>query len=155
MGEIVPTKLDCRSGVASLLDPAYIYRMAKQKPSITIDTYGIYRGWDKESKELPRIAEFTTRVPAVIGIEFGFVVHVEKAKNQKLFYCIDHPGILDADGNRRDPFDGMVYVKTNNWHFYLGDTIWEPIDDKLGPWRMWLKMDGRMVAEKTFDVFAE
>ena len=38
MGEIVPTKLDCRSGVASLLDPAYIYRMAKQKPSITIDT---------------------------------------------------------------------------------------------------------------------
>ncbi|MFK7819913.1 MAG: DUF3859 domain-containing protein [Planctomycetaceae bacterium] len=129
--------------------------MAKPKPTIQIDSYGIYRNWDSESKELPRVSEFTTRVPAIVGIEFGFVVHIAKAKNQKLFYCIDHPGILDADGNRRAPFDGMVYVKTNDWQFYLGDTIWEPIQDKLGPWHMWLKMGDEVVAEKTFELFEE
>ena len=129
--------------------------MAKHKPTIRIDSYGIYRDWNSESKELPRVSEFTTDVPAIVGIEFGFVVHITKAKNQKLFYCIDHPGILDAEGKRRPPLDGTVYVKTNDWHFYLGDTIWEPIHDKVGPWHMWLKMGDKVVAEKTFDLFEQ
>ncbi len=129
--------------------------MAKPRPEIEIDTYGIYRDWDADSKELPRIAEFTTRVPAVVGIEFGFVVKIKRAKNSKLTYCIDHPGILDDAGVVRAPFDGTVYVKTNDWSFYLGDTIWEPIDDKLGNWHMWLKLGDKTIAEKTFELFRE
>jgi Domain of unknown function (DUF3859) len=46
-------------------------------------------------------------------------------------------------------------IRPNDWDFYLGDTIWEPISDKLGPWRMSLKMNGIKVAEKTFELFAE
>ena len=129
-------------------------RMAKRKPEVRMRTYGIYTKWDSESKELPRISEVTTRVPAKIDIEFGFVVHVKGGKNQELYYCIDHPGILDSEGRRRELFDGTVYVKTNEWDFYLGDTIWEPIDDKLGHWNMWLELDGTVVAEKTFELFA-
>ena len=117
-------------------------------------TYGIYTKWDSESKDLPQIRKVTTQVPAEINIEFGFVVHVKGAKNQELDYCIDHPGILDAAGRKRDPFDGSVYVKSNEWDFYLGDTIWDPIDDKLGRWHMWIKLKGAIVAEKTFEVFA-
>ena len=117
-------------------------------------TYGIYTKWDSESKDLPQIRKVTTQVPAEINIEFGFVVHVKGAKNQELDYCIDHPGILDATGRKRDPFDGSVYVKSNEWDFYLGDTIWDPIDDKLGRWHMWIKLKGTIVAEKTFEVFA-
>ena len=126
--------------------------MAKRKPEFRIRTFGIYTTWDKESKDLPKITEIATIVPATIDIEFGFIVNIKWAKNQQLRYCIDHPGILDADGNRRPPFDGFVFVKTNDWDFYLGDTIWEPITDKLGDWRMTVELDGRVVAEKTFEV---
>ena len=129
--------------------------MPKRKPEIRIRSYGIYDRWDSDSKELPRIAEFTTRVPAKIDIEFGFVVNIKGAKNQELDYCIDHPGILDADGKRRAPFDGTVYVRSNDWDFYLGDTIWEPIADKLGSWRMTLELEGKVIADKTFEVFSQ
>jgi len=127
--------------------------MGTRKFEIKMRSYGIYQKWDADAKELPRIVKFTTEIPAEIDIEFGFIVNIKRAKNKELYYCIDHPGILDAEGNRRDPFDGTVYVKTNDWQFYLGDTIWLPIDDKLGDWRMWIELDGDVVAEKTFEVF--
>ena len=129
-----------------------VAEMAKRKAEVKMRSFGIYSKWDAESKDLPRFTRATTRVEAKIGVEFGFVVDVKNDKNQQLHYCIDHPGILDADGNRRPPFDGTVYVKTNDWKFYLGDTIWEPIDDKLGDWRLTLEMDGNVVAEKTFQL---
>ena len=124
--------------------------MVKRKPEIRMRTYGIYTKWDSESKELPKIREITTRVPAELHIEFGFIIQVKGAKNQELYYCINHPGILDSEGRRREPFDGTVYVKSNEWDFYLGDTIWEPIQDKIGNWHMWLELNGAKVAEKTF-----
>ena len=127
--------------------------MAKRRVDIRLESYGIYRQWDASSKELPRIAEFTTRVPATVDIEFGLITRIKGAKNQRLRYCIDHPGILDADGKTRPPFDGTVFVRSNDWQFYLGDTIWEPVDDKVGTWKMTLEMEGRVVAEKAFDVY--
>lgn len=117
-------------------------------------SYGVYQQWDAESKELPRVVEFTTDIEAKIDVEFGFIVNIKGAKNKKLDYCIDHPGILDANGKPRPPFDGTVYVKSNDWQFYLGDTIWKPIEDKLGEWNMWLELDGKVVAEKTFHLFS-
>ncbi|QDT05268.1 hypothetical protein K227x_36680 [Rubripirellula lacrimiformis] len=113
-------------------------------------TFGIYSHWDAESKELPRFRQSTTRVRADVGVEFGFVVNVKHCKNQPLTYCIDHPGIKDENGQRRLPFDGVVYIKTNDWNFYLGDTVWEPVADKLGDWCLTLHLDGAIVAEKTF-----
>ena len=83
------------------------------------------------------------------------MVNVKRCKNQQLRYCIDHPGILDAEGVRRPPFDGIVYVKTNDWDFYLGDTIWDPISDKLGSWRMTLELAGKVIAEKTFELYLD
>lgn len=115
-------------------------------------TYGIHTQWQSDSKELPRLVEATTEIPAIVDIEFGFVVKILGAKNRQIDFCIDHPGIRDADGRRRAPFDGSVFVKQNEWDFYLGDTIWEPIDDKLGDWRMWIEIDGKTLAEKTFRV---
>jgi hypothetical protein len=128
--------------------------MAKRKPEIRVRTYGIYTPWDSHAKVLPRIREVTTRVLADIDVEFGLIVNIKRAKNRKLDYCIDHPGILDANGTVRPPFEGTVYVKTNDWDFYLGDTIWEPISDKLGAWRMKLRMDDEFVVEKTFELYA-
>ena len=115
-------------------------------------TFGIYTQWESDSKQLPKIQEITTRVPAIVDIEFGFVVNIIGAKNRELDFCIDHPGIHDATGKVRAPFTGTVYIKTNDWDFYLGDTIWLPIKDKLGDWRMTLEMDGNLIADKTFKV---
>jgi len=127
--------------------------MPKRKPEIRIRSYGIYSNWDAKTKTLPKIEEFTTQVPATIDIEFGFIINIKWAKNSEIDYCIDHPGILDDKGKRRAPFDGSVYVKTNDWDFYLGDTIWNPIKDKLGPWRMSVEMEGKVIAEKTFEIY--
>ena len=127
--------------------------MAKRKPEIRLKSYGIYTKWDSDAKELPRIQEFTTRVEAIVDVEFGFVVNIKGAKNSELDFCIDHPGILDAEGNRRQPFDGTVFVRTNDWDFYLGDTIWEPIQDKLGKWKMTLELKGEIIAEKSFELW--
>ena len=129
--------------------------MAKRKPEVRIRTYGIYTKWDSESKDLPKVEEITTSVRAQIDVEFGFVVNIRGAKNQQLKYCIDHPDIPDAEGNPRPPFDGVVYVKTNDWDFYLGDTIWEPVHEKLGRWHMWVELGGQVVAEETFDLYNE
>ncbi len=125
------------------------------KIEVEMRTFGIYTQWDSDSKELPRFFECTTRIRADIDVEFGFVVNIKGCKNQQLRYCIDHPGILDADGVTRPPFDGIVYVKTNDWDFYLGDTIWEPVADKLGNWRMTLELDGKIIADKTFELYLE
>ena len=128
-------------------------RSGKQKsPEVHIKTWGIYSRWDRDSKELPQILERTTRVAAVVDVEFGMVVNIVGAKNMPLDFCIDYPGIRDDKGKVRLPFDGTVFVKTNDWDFYLGDTIWLPIEDKLGDWRMTLELDGQVIADKTFEL---
>jgi len=129
--------------------------MAKQKPLVRVRTFGIYSKWDSASKELPDFMKSTTRVPARIDVEFGLVVNITGGKNLPMRYCIDHPGIRDAQGNIRMPFEDVVHVKTNDWDFYLGDTIWDPIDDKIGAWRMSLELNGKIVADKTFELFDE
>ena len=129
--------------------------MVKKKAEVRLRTYGIHSKWESDAKELPRFIESTTTVPAVVDVEFGFIVNIKGAKNRELDFCIDHPGILDSDGNRREPFVGSAFVKTNDWNFYLGDTVWEPIGDKIGNWRMWIELDGKTVAEKTFRIIAE
>lgn len=129
--------------------------MAKAKPTFKIMTYGIYDKWDKQDKTLPKLQQYTLEVPAIIDIEFGFILQIEKAKGKKLSFCIEHPGIEDEQGKVRAPFTGDAYIKQNSWKFYLGDTIWAPLSDKLGEWRMSISVDGQEVASKTFTVMPE
>lgn len=128
--------------------------MAKKKPRFRLKTYGIYTQWDSESRELPRVLEVTTRIPGVIDVEFGFVANVKGGKNIPLQFCIAHPGIKDKDGAPRPPFAGQVFAKTNDWDFFLGDTIWAPVIDKLGNWRLTLSYEENVVIEKTFEIYS-
>ena len=129
--------------------------MAKLKPSVTLQSYGIYSTWDSSSKALPQIEQFTTDVIAEIDVEFGLIVNIKKAKGEKLHFCIYHPDIPNEEGDVLPPFEGVEYVKDNDWHFYLGDTLWEPIGNKLGPWRMTLTLNSKIIADKTFNVALE
>jgi hypothetical protein len=126
--------------------------MAKQKPIIKMQTYGIHSHWDAKSKALPKIKQFTTDIPAEIDIEFGFIINIKKARGSKIRYCIDHPGLVDEHGNLRAAFTGEVHVTNNDWDFYLGDTIWAPISGKCGPWKMSIELGNNVIAEKTFNV---
>lgn len=126
--------------------------MAKYKPVTKMQTYGIHSQWQSKSKHLPSIKKFTTDIPAEIDVEFGFIVNIKKARGAKLHFCIAHPGILDADGHVRAPFTGDVHVTNNDWHFYLGDTVWAPIADKCGDWRMTIALDNKILADKTFNI---
>lgn len=129
--------------------------MAKRSAIVEMTSYGIYSTWDSRSKELPKIQEFTTQVPAELDIEFGFIVNIKKAKGKKLSFCIAHPNITSKSGEPLDPFEGEEHINSNDWDFYLGDTIWAPMSDKVGPWRMTIELDGRVVADKTFHLYAK
>ena len=129
--------------------------MAKAKPITSIESYGIYSHWDAKEQDLPQITEFTTDVPAQLDIEFGFIVNIKKAKGQKIKFCVYHPGIPDEDGEIMPPFEGEEYVKTNDWQFYLGDTIWAPVDNKVGIWRMTIELNGHIIADKSFNLLKE
>nr|WP_086939801.1 DUF3859 domain-containing protein [Thaumasiovibrio occultus] len=128
--------------------------MAKSTLSIEIVSYGIYSTWDAKSKHLPKIQTFTTDIPATIDIEFGFTVNIKKARGKCLRYVINHPNICDKQGERMAPFTGDVHVKNNDFMFYLGDTIWAPEEDKTGTWHMCLELDGKVIAEKYFEVYS-
>ncbi|WP_394151416.1 DUF3859 domain-containing protein [Vibrio maritimus] len=133
--------------------------MAKRSPVIEMTSYGIYSTWDSGSKDLPKIQDFTTIVPADEQIEFGFIVNIKKAKGEKVRYCIYHPGVLSKKGQVLAPFDGEEHVGSNDWDFYLGDTIQllHPVDgleSNLGEWHMVIEMQGKVIAEKKFKVTA-
>ena len=57
--------------------------MAKPKITWKICNYGIYKNWDKSSKDLPDIQKHTETIPARIGIEFGYILNIKKAKGKK------------------------------------------------------------------------
>jgi hypothetical protein len=124
--------------------------MAKPKVHCKLTSYGIYDGWDRGSKSLPQITDFRREVPARIGIEFGYILNFKKAKGKLLSYCIEHPPFLDKHGEVAASFTGEEYVRSNDWNFYLGDTVWEPVEDKTGVWRLITELEGRTVADETF-----
>jgi len=134
--------------------------MAKRSPIVEIKSYGIYQDWDSKSKHLPKIQEFTTKVTAQEEIEFGFIVNIKKAKGAVIEYCIDHPGVKGKKGQVLEPFTGELHIGSNDWDFYLGDTIQllDPIDgydSNIGKWAMSIRLKGEVIASKTFEVFAK
>lgn len=124
--------------------------MAKSIIQHSITSFGIYDKWDNADKSLPKIKQFTINIPARIDIEFGFIINIKKGKGLKASFCIYHPDIPDKSGNVMPPFTGNIYIRNNDWHFYLGDTIWAPIHNKLGDWRMTIECENKVIADKTF-----
>jgi hypothetical protein len=129
--------------------------LSKLRAFFEISSYGIYENWDEKSKSLPKIKTFTTNIPTQLEIEFGFILKAKKSKGKRLDWTIFHPGVPDENGDTMPPFQGVVYVRNNDWEFYLGDTVWAPIHDKIGDWRMVIECDGKVIALKTFSLLVE
>lgn len=124
--------------------------MAKRRPIFRMYSYGEYAQWDHQSREIPKIVDFTTEIKAKIGTEFGYVLHIKNGKGEKVDFKIDHPPFNDDQGILRPPFVGEQFVRTNDFEFYLGDCIWEPLQDKLGKWELTTYYEGKVIANKTF-----
>ena len=126
--------------------------MAKRKPEVRMISYGLYTPFEKGSKELPHVLEFTETVPAREGVEFGYILEIRKARGATLRFTIEHPPFRDDDGQIVPPFDGEQIINANDYQFFLGDTLWPPVDDKTGKWTLITAVDGETVAEKTFRI---
>lgn len=123
--------------------------MAKKKSEVSMHSYGVYDGWERESKELPELVKITTEVEAALDVEFGYILRIRNARNSKIVFRIEHPPFKNSTGDIAPPFDGELYVKTNDFRFFLGDTIWAPVEDKRGEWRLTTWLDGEKIADKT------
>jgi len=128
-----------------------VFMSLKRIPA-EIRSYGIYNGWDRESKELPEIVKHTHDVPAEPGVEFGYTVRIRKARGKWLRFCIAHPGIPDEDGQVMPPFEGRERIKSNDYQFFLGDCIWEPTHNKVGRWQLSTWIEDELVADQKFMV---
>lgn len=127
--------------------------MAKKKTEVRLVSWGIYTQWDSKSRELPELIRMTRDIPCELDIEFGYLVNIKKAKNKKLHYCIYHPNIPGEDGKPIAPFAGEEYIKQNDWNFFIGDTIWAPVENKVGNWRITLTIDDELIADETFNLY--
>jgi len=121
----------------------------KPLPKVTVLSFGRYTKWDRDDPALPELVDLTDQVKAEVGVEFGMVVELVQARGRYLDYKIEHPPFTDSEGNMESAFEGTVQIKYNPYSFFLGDTIWEPVEDKKGPWTMSVYMEGTRLATKT------
>ena len=121
----------------------------RSKPEVEMHSYGVYEGWDRSSRELPVLVRITDGIEAQIGVEFGYILRIRHARNSKITFRIEHPPFANSSGRPAAPFTGELYVKSNDFRFFLGDTVWEPLEDKRGDWRLMTWLDDQLVADKT------
>ncbi|MEQ8472471.1 MAG: DUF3859 domain-containing protein [Marinoscillum sp.] len=120
---------------------------------IELLNYGLYSEWDRDNNNLPKFIELTDYIKAEIGVEFGMIVEIRKARGRYLDFEIDHPPLTDQDGNIELPFTGTFRVKHNPFRFFLGDTIWAPVEDKAGPWKLSILLDDQVLISKTINLY--
>ena len=127
--------------------------MARSKTTWKMLSYGVHSAWDKKSKELPKLKKFTWEIPARLDIEFGYVLNIKQARGKKLEFIIEHPDFIDEKtGEPAPPFTGELYVRSNDWDFFLGDTLWAPLETKIGTWCLVTKLDGEVIVQKRFTI---
>lgn len=126
--------------------------MARRKPEVVELSHGLYDRFDAAADALPRVEEFTLRVPAVAGQEFGYILRIRHARGMTLQFEIDHPRVPDAAGVVMAPFRGELFIDSSDHRFFLGDALWEPLADMVGPWTLTTTLGGKQVARRTFEV---
>jgi len=127
--------------------------MTKRKTEIEMVSWGRYTSWRSTMKELPQILEFTTDIPCNLDQEFGFTLVIKNGKGKIIDFCIEHPPFTNNLGKSEPSFTGKYHIKNNNYRFYLGDRIWEPIEDKRGLWVVTAMINKEVIAQKSFNLY--
>jgi len=127
-------------------------KKSKKKFEVVIESYGRYTQWRSGSRELPKIVEFTNVIRAYAGIEFGMILRIRKGKGVKLDYYVKHPVIRNGINIVENDFNGKHIIRSNDYQFFIGDCIDQPVEDKIGKWIISIYSEGILLAEKTFSV---
>ncbi len=128
--------------------------MARRRPVISEVSYGLYSRFEAGGKGLPGVVRFTTAVPAVVGQEFGLIVKIKQGRGLLIDWEIEHPRVPSAEGGVMAPFMGSEYVRTQDYDFFLGDALWEPLIHMVGEWKLTVNLDRKTAAQRTFEVLA-
>lgn len=123
-----------------------------KKTIVVLKSFGIYSKWDSDSKEIPQLIKYTDSIPAELEIEFGYILHIQKAKGELIEFIIDHPPFKNNNDKIAPPFEGQQYVQSNDYYFFLGDTLWAPLEDKVGKWRLRSYINKELIADKTLTI---
>lgn len=129
--------------------------MAKKKPIFKVESYGTYDQWNRNSSDIPKIIKIENHVALHPEVEFGLVLSIKGGKGSKLDFRVIHPKFNDSRGNPAPDFVGEHYVNGNDWTFFLGDTVWEPYEDKAGAWRFIITHDNKTIVDKTLHIINE
>ena len=124
--------------------------MAKKTLKTVMHSYGIYESWKGKEGGIPKVKKHTKEIPVELDSEFGYVLKITGGKGQRIDFLMEHPPFKDNKGNVAAPFRGQEYIKNNEFFFFLGDTFWEPIEDKRGIWRLITEIKGQRVADMSF-----
>jgi len=127
-------------------------RSNKPLPKVDIISYGRYSRWNDDSRTFPELEELTSEIVTGLDVEFGMVIEIQHGKGRYLEYTIHHPPFRDQSGNITPSFKGEYQIKANPYRFFLGDTIWEPVEDKRGIWEFIIKIDQKQVASKKLNL---
>ena len=127
--------------------------MPKKKIEISMHSFGLYTDWDSKGKGIPKPVGFTTEIPITPDVEFGYVLRIKNGRGEKITYQTEHPPFKDEAGKIMPPFTGEEHISENDYFLFLGDTVWEPIEEKAGKWKITAYHNGRTVAEKVFNLF--
>ncbi len=127
-------------------------RSNKPLPEVDIISYGQYTPWNREEKYLPELVKLTDTIEAELGIEFGMIVEIRQGKGRYLEYEIDHPPFRDEQGNIAPSFTGEYQVRSNPAWFFLGDTVWQPLEDKKGEWKLKIFIENKLMAQKSLSL---
>ncbi len=130
-------------------------KKSKKKFEITLKSHGLYAGWDNARKELPRIIEFTNKIPASEGTEFGMILNIKKGKGITLDYCITHPPITDEKGIPMPDFTGEHIILSNDYDFYIGDSIRTPAEQYSGKWIIDIIHKDKLLIRKEFEILTK
>lgn len=122
--------------------------MPKHKITWEIYSYGIYATWDRSSKAIPKLLDITTRIPITPDVEFGYLLKIKGAKGKVLEFTMEHPPMVDDNNIPMPPFEGTCFIDSNEFDFFLGDTVWEPFAQMAGDWRLITKLEGKVIADK-------
>ena len=126
--------------------------MKNKKPHIRIESYGRYTPWDKESRKLPGILEFTHIIEATEGNEFGMTLLITGGRGIRLSYCIKHPPYKNDCGDIERYFTGEYRINSNHYEFYIGDCISVPVEEKIGVWEFTVYFRNNKIAAQKFEI---
>ena len=127
-------------------------KKSNKKFEINIESFGIYTRWNRESRDLPEIVKFSNEIPAEEDAEFGMILNIKKGKGILLSCEITHPPFNGSNGKMAPPFTCEQMVTSNNYMFFIGDSIWAPVEDKKGEWCVKVMHKNEVLVQKKFMV---